>query len=547
MTQSEALSLNARLDALFSPFHSPDSPGLVVGVAYRGKLLYRRGIGMASLEHSVANTPATRMRIGSVSKHFACLAAMLLVEDGRLDIDAPARDYLPELPKRDVQPTLRQLMTHTGGERCFLDLSMLTQGMAMIPDGAPLAMQARQSEANFTAGSRMMYTNGGYQVLSEIIERVSGQPFETFLAERIFAPLEMRDTASVPNDMTIQPRVATLHVPDAAGGWQRGLFPVMRTRGEGAIVSTVDDMLRWTAHLRGEKFVGNTATWREMLTPARFTNGASSTYSLGLMHTPYRGVSLLHHAGGVIGGACQMLTVPTHALDVVIITNGALVNPIDLSKRIVDIVLDGQLKDTDASEAVLPANAAERAAWLGIFHSRETGAYYEIIERDGVLHLVHFHFAGYPMPLADSPLHPGTLMIDDGPEGPVHLRLHNDANRLDMVSCAGQETLSRLITPPPCFTDAAPGMPGVYISQDAGARAVIAREGEALTMHIQGEFGVARYRLDPRANDLFVFTPQEPRSMTFGAMRVSRHTDGRAASFLLDTWRTRRLLFARAS
>jgi len=545
MTQDS--SITPQLDALFAPYNRPDAPGLVVGIAHRDQLLYRRGFGMASIEHDVANTPATRMRIASVSKHFAALAAMLLVEDGLLEIDAPARRYCPELPARDRDPTLRQLMTHTGGERCFLDLSMLTQGMTLVPDGASLAIQARQSERNFPAGSRMLYTNGGYQLLSIVIERVSGKPFETFLAERIFAPMGMTDTVSIPNDMTIQPRMATLHVPDPAGGWQRGLLPHWRTLGDGGIVSSIDDMLRWMAHLRGDKIVGNTATWRDMLTPARFANGLASTYSLGLLQTSYRGVSLLHHSGGAIGGACQMLTIPAYALDIVIMTNGAIVNPIELSKRIVDIVLDDQLAPVESLASVY---ASEHPAWLGTYHSRETGAYYEIVERDDALHLIHFHLSAHPMPLTMLPYRSAddgiTLMLE-GLEGPFHLQLHGTGQRLDLIQCGQRQTLERLTPTPPCLMDAAPGMAGRYLSRDAAAQAMIALEGDTLSLHIQGEYGAARYQLEPRADNLFVFIPHERNSMAFGAMRVVRGDNGQATSFRLDTWRTRQLLFTRAA
>ena len=123
----------AALDELFQPFNRSDAPGLVVGVAQHGKCVYRRGFGLASIELGVANTPWTRMRIGSTSKHFTCLAALLLAEEGKLDIDAGVRRYFPAMPLLQGEPTLRQFMTHTSGYRCYLDLSSLSDGMAIKP------------------------------------------------------------------------------------------------------------------------------------------------------------------------------------------------------------------------------------------------------------------------------------------------------------------------------------------------------------------------------------------------------------------------------
>jgi len=92
----DRLDIRKQLDALLEPYNKADQPGLVVGVALRGDALYRRGFGLASIEHGTINTPATRMRIGSTSKHFTCLAALLLAEEGKLDVDAGIRTYIPE-------------------------------------------------------------------------------------------------------------------------------------------------------------------------------------------------------------------------------------------------------------------------------------------------------------------------------------------------------------------------------------------------------------------------------------------------------------------
>src|SRR3954464_11816074 len=88
----------AAFDDIFATVNRSDAPGLVVGVAQQGRPVYRRGFGLASVELGVANTPWTRMRIGSTSKHFPCLAALLLAEEDKLDIDAGIRRYVPELP-----------------------------------------------------------------------------------------------------------------------------------------------------------------------------------------------------------------------------------------------------------------------------------------------------------------------------------------------------------------------------------------------------------------------------------------------------------------
>ncbi|MBN4683698.1 serine hydrolase, partial [Pandoraea nosoerga] len=127
--------------------------------------------------------------------------------------------------------------------------------------------------------------------------------------------------------------------------------------------------------------------------------GEVGIYSLGLMQTTYRGVPMLHHSGGSIGGACQMLTVPEHGLDIVIMTNADTINPIALSKRVIDIVLEAHLSPVECR----PATSVEYPAWLGTYYSHETGAYCEIVDRDGALHLIHHNLVIHPLPLKTVP------------------------------------------------------------------------------------------------------------------------------------------------
>lgn len=375
--------LSSALDEIFLPFNRSDVPGLVVGIAQRGKLLYRRGFGLASMELSVANNPRTRMRIGSTSKHFTSLLALLMAEDGKLDLDAPIRRYVPELVGPGGDPTLRQLLQHRGGSRDSLDLGFLSRGMAMPPKGTALALQIRQSGKNFAPGEAMIYNNGGYHLVSIAIERVGGASFEELVKQRLFEPVGMVDTTSVPSDHVITPGIAAMHVPAPHGGWRRGLFPSEEVRGEGAIVSTVDDMLRWAEHLRAQNRFGSPATWAALTEQRTFPDGRVGYYALGLMVQSYRGIRIIHHAGGVIGGSCQFLTVPDHELDIVIMVNGAPgCNPIELAEKVVDLILSEHLEERPQA-----IKTADFQNVLGDWWSEDTGMVYGLIDNKGALNL----------------------------------------------------------------------------------------------------------------------------------------------------------------
>jgi D-aminopeptidase len=532
-------SVNSALDALFEPFQRSDAPGMVVGIAHHGQTIYRRAFGLASIEHGVANTPWTRMRIGSTSKHFACLAALLLVEEGKLDIDASIRNYLPALHAMQPEPTLRQCMTHTSGLRDSLDLGLMASGMTIKPRGEGLAAQVRQRDVNFAPGDKIVYNNGAYQMLSLIIENVSGMPFEQFLKERLFSPLRMADTQSIASDFEIHPGLATMHVAQSDGSYRRGIFPTEEVRGEGGIVSTIDDMLRWLAHLRGPHTVGSEESWAQMLAPARLNNGMDCTYALGLMVEKYRGVDVIHHGGTVIGGTCQMLTVPHHELDIIVISNGAQVSVADLANKAVEALL-GQEAFPQA-----PAQDAQSASFQYLLD-----AVYASPSADMVL---GFGDAGGKLGLMihNSPPIParqegGALWLDFNRvvTGPYCVEVGDTApDTLDLVDAGAVQRLA-LLPAPPTLAEAGRDLVGSYSAHDLDARVRIEFEGDALLVRLASTYGPNLLTLKALSNDLFGWKLTGELAALGGTLNVERSA-GKVAGLRLNTFRTRHMYFQR--
>ena len=534
----------AALDRLFDKVNRADAPGLVVGVARHGVPLYRRAFGMASLEHAVANTVATRMRIGSTSKHFASLAALLLAEDGKLDIDAGVRSVFPELAASGPEPTFRQLMQQTGGLRDSLDVGFIAAGLTIKPDGEALAVQARQRDVNFAPGERMIYNNGGYQLLSLAIERAAGMPFERFLKERIFSPLGMVDTVSVPSDFEIHPRMATMHVARPDGSYRRGLFPSEEVRGEGAIVSTIDDMLRWLKHLRGPHRVGSDASWRQLLTPARLNNGFIGSYAMGLIVEQYRGVDIVHHGGTVIGGTCQMLTVPEFALDIIILVNGAAASPGDLARSVIDTVLG---EDVLSQPADLPALVADYSSLCGaVYATPDRHTVIGFGDAAGVLGLVIHNTPPIPLRVDGDAL---CLDFSRSVTGPYRIAMapHGPGETPPpslQVSEGGNLHLLALLPPAPTLRDAGTALLGRYRAPDLASSAEIVFDGERLLLRIASPYGPNLLVLSALSHELFSWRFTGELAALGGTLHVVR--DGSEVTGLrLNTLRTRHLLFER--
>ncbi|MDR3511042.1 MAG: serine hydrolase [Caulobacteraceae bacterium] len=531
--------VKARLGALFAPFACDDGPGLVVGIARDEETIYRRGLGLASIEHGVINDPSVRMRIGSVSKHFASLAALLLAEEGKLDIDAPATDLLPELPPLRGVPTLRQFMNHTSGYRCSTDLAFIGSGMNQRPKGSAFQTQIAQADVNFAPGDGQLYCNGGYHLLSLAIERAAAVPFGRFLQQRIFAPLGMRDSEVASNDMRIVARMATMHIPLPDGGWRRGLFPAEEILGEGAIISTVDDMLIWLAHMRAPKIVGDARIWGEMTAGTQVRDALWSPYGLGLSQLIYRGVEVIAHGGGVPGGSCAMLTVPEYSLDVVMMGNGGPANLADLQFRVIDAVLGDVLPPEKHTR---PA-ATEFQALHGQRYHAESGVLFcfaavgaELgVSLFGSPPLTALHETGATLQADFTSIYAGPFvwrradLFADGADRPP--------DEIEMSECGRLSRFKRLPEVSPTVADSAPALVGAYRCDDLGADADI-QLGEDLALHIATPFGSTTFRLEPLSDRVLLAKLVEVPGFT---MALTRAVGG--GGFHLTGARTRRLQF----
>jgi len=544
------------LVALFEPFNRSDAPGVVVGAAIDGKVVLRRAFGMANTGLGIALDARTRLRIGSTTKHMACLAALLLEETGALDIDAPIRRHLPELTGIAGEPTLRSLMHHTSGQRCALDISLLTNGLAVPQAGYLLDIQRRQTHVNFPAGERMMYCNGGYHLLSLAIERVSGQSFASFVASEIFEPLGMNDTFCLSDDFQIRNRMAACHVRRSDGAYERGLFPSREILGEGGVVSCVDDMLRWCAHLHGEKTVGNRATWEAIFSSPTFSSGLGSDYMMGLKRTQYRGCELIHHAGGVVGGTCQILSVPEYGIDIVLLSNGAVPAPGALSLRMLDILLADRMQ---AYPVPTPAPIPSSSALAGIYREVNGDVVYDIVERSGAMTL------GGPLEPSISSLYEldakgdGTreFALESSGDGTFRLQWGNDPSHLRITHCGHTAVYRRVETTARISAEDIESLSGAYLSEEADACATLrpsaldepmdANASVVMSLVMVGKAGECSYDVFPVDFDLFRFSPREPNAMLSGTIAIVRHPDtGLVVEISVSTLRTRNLRFEKS-
>lgn len=205
--------------------------------------------GLSDLTTGQAIDADTRFNIASVSKQFTALAILLLAEDGQLKLDDEVGQHLPQLRGELRKPTLRQMLTHRGGLPDYIEpLERAGRASDRVTGAETMARLARMSRLRFAPGSRFEYSNTGYFLLAEVVQRVSGQTIAEFSARRIFEPLGMRSTDIVDRYPTNLDKLAR-GWKRGARGWRLDESPWEQT-GDGQVHSTARDMRQWLSHVR---------------------------------------------------------------------------------------------------------------------------------------------------------------------------------------------------------------------------------------------------------------------------------------------------------
>jgi D-aminopeptidase len=533
-----------QIDSIFADVDQCHLPGAAVGIAVHGKPIYRKGFGLANIELPVALSPTIRMRIGSITKHFACFAYMLLCEAGAARIDDTIGTYLPELHDVTHDVTIRQLMGNIGGLRDVHDICWQFSGTGRPVSSAELLSLYRQIDDRCAPpGSTWLYNNGGFLMLSAAIERITGLSLEQVLDEKIFKPVGMVDTLLRRWDTDFVPNSATLHMISSSGNhenWWRNTTSNTMTpsrcfdrsylgtalAGEAGMVSTIDDMLRWLAHM-DEPIVGTAETWATMKQQQTLANGTCTGYGLGLMCGRYRGAETLSHPGGVMGGNAQMLKVPSAGLDIVVMLNRYDVFGVLLVEKILDTCLP-------SLEPV--KEPTRRPIATGVFHSPVTGRviqllaseHQQIVSIDGV----DLPFApddrGVLWPTGALAYSKQAITLVGDPVTPHSIRFSDFGNRDELVRAAAAGA-----------PDVAP-VAGCYRSGTTGTEVRICETEAGPQLTAIGRFGSVVYPLECLAENIWRIKPNS--AFPPGGILSFGRDEFHFASF-----RTRALRFGRVS
>jgi CubicO group peptidase (beta-lactamase class C family) len=385
-------SLREKVDKVFAQWDKPDSPGCELAVIKDGQIVYKRGYGMANLEHGIPMSPASIMDTGSVSKQFTAMAIALLAEQGKLALDDDVRKYLPEIPQYEVPVTIRHLIHHTSGIRDYLTL-MSVAGMRdddYYVDGEVVNLLARQKELNFKPGNEFLYSNSGYFLLSQIVKRASGKTLREFADENIFKPLGMSRTKFYDDHNEIVKNRAASYVPRSGGGFQIAATALDMV-GDGNVFTCVEDLFLWDQNFYHNKLgKGGQPLINQVLTTGTLNSGEKIDYAFGLVIGEYRGLRIVEHGGAFVGYRAMTMRFPDQRFSVIMQCNLGTMNPSNLARRIADIYLADQFKAeakrpgaSDAKFIELPERDLNDKA--GAYRNQINGVIWKLYVKDGKL------------------------------------------------------------------------------------------------------------------------------------------------------------------
>jgi D-alanyl-D-alanine carboxypeptidase len=312
-------------------------------VAEHGHVIFEHSYGSASVEFRVPNSAETRFRIFSITKQMTATAILQLAARGRLQLDEPVTQILPELPDTWSAVTVRDLLLHTSGipqdENIWANAFMYSNAKTQLDNLQAIKVKIAKQPLDTKPGTNFAYNNFGYDLLGCVIERVSRQSLDLYFETHIFRPANMRSAllqgrADVSHTEYIGnapiERLATGY--NGAPGALEIAWPQMyASAGAGGIVATVGDFLHYDDALTAGTILSR--AWQQRAISDAFSFNARTAYGYGwvVVHTVGHGY-YVYHDGGSNGYASLYIRVPDRQLCVVVLSNYGF-TPVDAKMR----------------------------------------------------------------------------------------------------------------------------------------------------------------------------------------------------------------------
>jgi CubicO group peptidase (beta-lactamase class C family) len=348
--QSLPADMATKVDSIFSRWNNSMGPGCSIGIVRNDSLIYAKGYGLANLEYTIPNTPATIFHMASVSKQFTAWAIIMLARQGKLRLDDDVRKWLPWFPDLKQRITIQHLLNHTSGIRDQWQLLAIsgTRLDDVITQEHIVKILSKQQALNFNPGEKYSYSNSGYTMLAEIVKSVSGQTLRKFTDSAIFKPLGMVNTHFHDNYTEIEKNRAYSYEPLDSGRFANAILSYSNA-GATSLFTNVKDMSKWVTNFYTHT-VGDQLDVDSLVRKGKLNNGAPISYANGISVGTYKGWKEYSHSGGDAGYRTYLTVLPDLKMGFMVFSNAGDFNPNGTAEKMMELFV----KDTSKKESVVP-------------------------------------------------------------------------------------------------------------------------------------------------------------------------------------------------
>lgn len=301
----------------------PENPGYQLSISRNGKIVFSKASGMANLEYNIPMTMESVIEAGSVSKQFTAAAILLLEQQGKLSTQDDIRKFIPELPDYGAQITLDHMMRHTSGLRDWGSIAAMSgweRSTKTYDNTDVLHIVARQKAVNFKPGERYLYSNSNYNLLAIVVERASGMSLADYSKKYIFEPAGMTRTEWRNNFKKVVKNRAFAY--SKSGDAYLTTMPNENVYGNGGLLTTTDDLLKWNHYYLSGKF-GSPSLLDKQIKTVPFNNGKMNEYAAGLVINTVRGWKAISHNGATAGYRANLEYFPELNLSIAWLNNSS--------------------------------------------------------------------------------------------------------------------------------------------------------------------------------------------------------------------------------
>lgn len=356
--QSLPDSIIKKIDSLFTKWNNASSPGCTIGIVQNDALVYTKGYGMANLEYSIPNEPATLYHMASISKQFTAWSILLLAKQGKLSLQDDIRKYLPWFPDLKKTITIQHLLNHTSGIRDQWQLLAIagTRLDDVITQDQIVKVLSKQQALNFNPGETYSYSNSGFTMLAEIVKSVTGKTLRQFTDSAIFKPLGMNNTHFHDDCTAIEKNRSYSYDRKDSAHFANSILSYSNA-GATSLFTNVPDMSKWVMHFYNGQ-PGNQELTDLLTQKHSLNNGKELSYANGIVVDTYRRWRQYSHGGADAGYRTYLAVFPDLKMGFMVFSNLGDVDAGGLAYGMANFFI----KDTTQQNAAEKSAAADTAA-----------------------------------------------------------------------------------------------------------------------------------------------------------------------------------------